>query len=189
MLEQLLRNEFGLTYQVGMLFDAEKEIGLKGKRVLEIGGALPKKLVLDHIGAKVWVGIEKQDFYKEIGGCRDSGHIISFSDYDKILDYAVVDDYAENMSDSFSEKFDAIVSFAAFEHINRLPAVLIKMHKALRPGGKLYSIYSPIWPCHCGHHLHRVVDKAGNCFITGDCPIPPFGHLLMTPPQIRFQMR
>ena len=64
------------------------------------------------------------------------------------------------------------------------------MYRALRPGGMLFTMYSPVWSAHDGHHLSPIKDKIGRRFSSAqrECPIPPFGHLLMSPPQLYRQL-
>jgi hypothetical protein len=59
-----------------------------------------------------------------------------------------------------------------------------KMFHALRPGGRLFSLFSPIWSAHDGHHLPQIQDLAGNQYHFGNSPIPPWGHLLMRPMEL-----
>ena len=39
--------------------------------------------------------------------------------------------------------FDRIFSIASFEHVHTLGLALEKMHAALAPGGKLFTMFSP----------------------------------------------
>ena len=80
--------------------------------------------------------------------------------------------------------FDVVFSIAAFEHIAKLPQALDKMFQALRPGGRLFSLFSPIWSAHDGHHLPEMQDAAGRHHNFGHSPIPPWGHLLMRPMEL-----
>jgi hypothetical protein len=41
-----------------------------------------------------------------------------------------------------------------------------------------------VWSAHDGHHLQGVVDKAGRAFTYHNSSIPPWGHLLMRPPEL-----
>ncbi len=67
----LLKEKYGLTYHVPYALEAEKRIGLRGKRVLEVGGTLPRDLVLGELGVAQWVGIEYLGYYDDIGRARD----------------------------------------------------------------------------------------------------------------------
>jgi hypothetical protein len=48
--------------------DADKMIGLRGKRVLEVGGTLFRAFVLADLGAARWIGVECLRYYDDIGG-------------------------------------------------------------------------------------------------------------------------
>jgi ubiquinone/menaquinone biosynthesis C-methylase UbiE len=74
-------------------------------------------------------------------------------------------------------EFDAIVSFAAFEHIQSFDKALEEMFRLLKPGGCLHSSFGPIWSCAWGHHLFlRIEDRVVNFVNT---PLPAYCHLLM----------
>ena len=77
--------------------------------------------------------------------------------------------------------FDIVFSIAAFEHILRMPAALDRIFAALKPGGKVFTMFSPIWSAHDGHHLPKMVDGEGRTFGFSKSPVPPWGHLLMRP--------
>jgi sulfatase maturation enzyme AslB (radical SAM superfamily) len=64
------------------------------------------------------------------------------------------------------------------------PMTLDKIFQALKPGGFLFSMWSPIWSAYNGHHLPTMVDKFGKEMNFGNSPIPPWGHLLMRPPEL-----
>ncbi len=90
----------------------------------------------------------------------------------------------EQLPAALHGQFDAVFSIATFEHIDRMPLALDAMHAALRPGGRLFALFAPIWSAHDGHHLHDVTDQRGRRFNKKRSPIPPWGHLLLTPPEL-----
>jgi hypothetical protein len=47
-----LKTQYGLDYHVEWALRARHDIGLKGKRILEIGGSLPAGFVFEELGAK-----------------------------------------------------------------------------------------------------------------------------------------
>jgi SAM-dependent methyltransferase len=155
--------------------------------VLEIGGSLPRDFVIGDLKAEQWIALEEMDYYNDISNPFDKSNIIELDAVENasdLGDYAVVSGRAEKLTPAFYEKFDVICSIAAFEHIDRMPIALSRMYHSLKPGGRLFTMFSPIWSSRDGHHLHGVTDKKGNTFSFANSPIPPWGHLLMRPPQM-----
>lgn len=52
-----------------------------------------------------------------------------------------------------SDSIDLCASDAVFEHCRDLPAVLAEMHRIVRPGGKIYASYGPLWFGPGGDHF------------------------------------
>lgn len=78
---------------------------------------------------------------------------------------------------------DLIVSISVLEHVRDLDEVLDEAIRVLVPGGYFYAEFGPIWSAIWGHHLWfyhggEVVDWRTH-------PLPPYGHLLMTPVEMR----
>jgi SAM-dependent methyltransferase len=188
----LLAAKHGLSYQVPYVLAAEAAIGLRGKRVLEVGGTLPAGLVLDDLGVERWIGVEAREPFTEeyrltteaIPDHAPVRKLRGFSEPASLARYEVLDGFIEDLPPALEGQFDAIFSIACFEHILRFPSALDSMYRALRPGGKLFTRFAPIWSSHDGHHLPPVVDKAGQRFDFSRSPIPPWGHLLLRPPQL-----
>jgi SAM-dependent methyltransferase len=182
--EENLKLKYELfDHKIPYLLKANQEIDLFGKSVLEVGGSLPAGLVLEDIGAKQWTAIEEIDYWNEISAELPTNNIspIETAKYKSTIKYQILTGGIENLPESFYQKFDVIFSIATFEHIAKLPDALDKMYKALRPGGKVFSLFSPIWSAHDGHHLTDVYDEYGNFYYFGKSPIPPWSHLLMRP--------
>jgi SAM-dependent methyltransferase len=110
--------------------------------------------------------------------------LATLADPTSLARYEVLDGFMEDLPPALEGQFDAVFSIATFEHILRFPTALDCMYRALRPGGRLYTKFAPIWSSHDGHHLPPVMDKAGRRFDFGQSPIPPWGHLLLRPPQL-----
>lgn len=72
--------------------------------------------------------------------------------------------------------FDFAFSVAVTEHIHELAIHLQETHNILRRGGRYAYWQSPFWSCSMGHHYKHWMP---------DCPIPHYGHLYMTPAEIR----
>ncbi len=190
-----LRESHGLDYQVAHLATADAIAGIRGKRVLEVGGSLPAELVLGEFGAKQWVGIVKRDWRHrprrpgepvsearaEIDRAAQLGDIADAQD---LCEHQVLAGAVEDIPDTLAGHFDLIFSTAAFEHFLNFPAALDSMYRALRPGGQLFAMVGPIWSANDGHHLPPITDKSGVEMDFHSSPIPPWGHLLMRPPEL-----
>lgn len=185
-----LQQEYGLSYHIDYAFFAEQLVGLKGKRVLEVGGSLPERFVINDLSAKQWLGLEETDYWAETLSTGQvlgtpptlSGdkHYFSQAMPEDLGSYRVCYGRIEDLPSALEGYFDVVFSIAAFEHIARLPLALDKMHRALKPAGKLFSLFAPIWSSYNGHHLPEIVDKSGNHWNFGNSPIPPWGHLFLS---------
>lgn len=196
--ETILRfeQELGLTYHVSYALEAQKTVPFKDQRILEVGGCLPSELVIDYFGAAQWIGIEELSYWDEqpnqpdvhFGSPPDRskllGPLSEASAPDTLPTHGCLSGRVDDSPAAFNGAFDAIFSIAAFEHILNFPVALDAMFRCLRPGGKLFTMYSPIWSALDGHHLPRLVDKSGQVIDFHTPFIPPWGHLLMRPPQM-----
>lgn len=189
-----LQTAFGLSYHIPYALSAEALVGLKGKDVLEVGGSLPARFVLEELGVRRWVSIEEMDYWRE---STATGHqqgtppvvtpnipVTEVKAIDSLGSHAVLHGRIENLPPSLHGQFDVIFSIAAFEHIDRMPQALKAMFQALRPDGAVFTMYSPIWSSHDGHHLPKIADSHGNLFDFSNSPIPRWGHLTMRPPEL-----
>lgn len=185
-----LQQQYGLSYHIDYALLAEQLVGLKGKRVLEVGGSLPAGFVCDELAAAQWVAVEETDYWAET---LSTGHVLgtpprlggdkkyfSQATAEDLEPYRVCYGRIEELPVALEGCFDVVFSIAAFEHIAKLPLALDKMYRALGPAGKLFSLFAPIWSAYNGHHLPEIVDKAGNHFNFASSPIPPWGHLLLS---------
>lgn len=188
------RRRHRLSYHVPYALEAETAVGLCGKSVIEIGGSLPEEFVREGLGARCWIAIEEMAYWHEVrasGGTQGSPpaapvarRIAAASPADLAAGYGVFAGRAEELPPALQGRFDAAFSIAAFEHIDRLALTLDGIHSALRPGGRLFAMFSPIWSAHDGHHLPEIRDRSGRQFNFGSSPIPPWGHLLLRPPEL-----
>ena len=76
-----------------------------------------------------------------------------------------------------SESVDLAMSLSTFEHFQDGAAVLRDIHRALRPGGRFFVSFQPVWTSSTGHHLHHLESVARL--------IPDWAHLLWTPASMR----
>jgi len=190
--EQILeiQAKYNLTYHVDFAKHADAIVGLKGQRVLEVGGSLPREFVFDVINAAEWTAIEQREYWDEVlktgnvtGTPPTLGNVMEISkvseQYRNIDRYRLHFGSIETLPDSLNSSFDRIFSIAAFEHIARLPEALEQMYKALVPGGKLFSLFAPIWSSQHGYHLPDITDLSG--VVWGMKSLPEWSHLLMHP--------
>ena len=186
-----LCQRYELSYHVPYALHAESEVGLRGKRVLEVGGSLPSEFVLDVLGASQWVCIQATEWFRETR--REN----QFSTDEQILEieaveassqlgrYSVLLGSVETLPPCLYGQFDVVFSIATFEHILRLGRALEAMAAALTSEGRLFTMFSPVWTSFNGHHIPDVVDKSGQLFGFGtNCPIPPWAHLYWRPDQM-----
>lgn len=190
------QSRFNLTYHIPFAYRCQQIVGFEGKDILEVGGSLPKEFVFEYLKVSSWSAIEAPDyeaFLQDVKGTPHQGSVIhrlpnisklGFQNQ-RLEDYNLFFAYAEDLPLEHYNKYDLIFSLSAFEHIQKFPQALEKMYLALKPSGKLFSMFSPIWSAHDGHHLPNVVDQQGTEFnFYKNNPIPPWGHLLMRPPEL-----
>jgi len=86
---------------------------------------------------------------------------------------------AEDIPDEF-QNFDLCVSCCSFEHIKYFPTVLKRIFNVLKPGGRLFSKFAPIFSSYCGSHFQ--LNPLGIPLRFNDVgkQIPPYIHLLMS---------
>jgi SAM-dependent methyltransferase len=137
---------------------ARKRAGCEGRRVLEVGGALPRENALA-TGAAAWIG----------------GYPGAKPVSDGAYEVRAFDARALPFED---ESFDVVFSSCAFEHINELDVALAEMQRVLRPGGALVTLFAPIWSYAVGHHLWEL-DASGRRMMFMDPLLPHFAHLLL----------
>lgn len=185
---------FGLSYHVGYAFNCARTVSFAGKDVLEVGGSLQPAFVFDVLNAKTWTAMETPEYEEALAGADGLTHegtllhkdtqIIPNKGYPAPFGerYNFLLANIEDLPECYHEKYDLIFSIATFEHVQKMPAALDRMYRALKPGGKLFSLFSPIWSAYDGHHLPGIIDAAGAP--VDRSIIPPWGHLLASPPEM-----
>ncbi len=195
---EFCKQKFQLSYHVDFVFECYQTVGFQGKDVLEVGGSLPEGFVLDYLGAKSWSCLENPEYdlsLMEVGGGWQQAsafkgmsptNLADFSFENRSLGrYNLFLAKIEDLPNQHYGKYDLVFSIAAFEHIHKLPQALEKMYLALKPGGKLFSMFAPIWSSRYGHHLPTLTDKSGRTIDRDkNSLIPPWGHLIMRPPEL-----
>ena len=142
-----------LEYHLPYLKQFCSEYDIRGKDILEVGGAMPSEIVIDFLQANSWTCVE-DPMYDQVLGMVGNQQTISEAKNNKR--YKVMLKNIEDLDISFNNTFDCIFSIACFEHVSRLSEALNKMWSVLKPGGRLFSMFSPIWSCYDGHHLYHL---------------------------------
>lgn len=155
-------DNYGLMdYHINFFNKLTSCINLSDKVVLEIGGSnYPVELVIQESGAKKWVCVDKPWIYNLQAKDAHFKKISIFNFGEITLDNALNDNdfvlfnnYAENITEDFFDKFDICVSNCAFEHIRMLPVVLDMIFHSLKKEGILFTEFAPFWSNICGNHL------------------------------------
>ena len=145
-------------------YGMNRKLGVEGKDVLEVGGRLPRRFV-EAAKPTGWTCV---DLLIEEEVNEGSFRLIP-------------GDAAEiPLAD---ESVDLVFSSSAFEHISNLGSALAEMARVLRPGGSVYSDFSPIWSSAHGHHLRsraRDALRAARMW-----PPPTWFHLTKTRREMR----
>jgi len=181
--EQYLRDNFQLSYHIPYLDACAQRIPLWNLDVLEIGGSLPASLVIDHLGCNSWTAVEAPSYDEELGEANQFHRNLAEKQRLLELGQRYRHNYcnAEDLGDDHLNQYDLIFSIACFEHINRLPLALEKMLQYLKPGGKLFTMHSPIWSAFDGHHLPvGIPDRFDKQFPQQNYIFRPWGHLLQS---------
>ena len=97
---------------------------------------------------------------------------------------AITVDIREAIKVIGEESIDGIFGINILEHIKDLPTAVAAMRKLLRSGGFFLLHGHPIWTSERGHHLLVNADNRGYRFSDESNPIPPWGHLYMTEPEM-----
>jgi len=177
------QQEFKLSYHLNYLEVCRQRISLQGLDVLEVGGAMPASLVIDHLGCNSWTGVEAPGYDEELGVANQFHRNAGDRDQQQLHQgrYRHIYRNIEDIESDHFGQYDLIFSIACFEHIARLPLALEVMHRCLRPGGKLFTMHSPIWSAFDGHHLPIGIPERFDCDDSAREQIfGPWGHLLQT---------
>ncbi len=143
----------------------EEKPSFQEAKVLEVGCGLGSlSLDIAKAGASKVIGLDLNT--------RD----IEFAQTNLVQNYTQLQDkikfIAINLRDYPEENFDFIVSKDSFEHILDLEVLLQEITKRLKPGGKLYAGFGPLWHSPFGFHGNLHGWNFSNKY--------PWGHLLVS---------
>jgi len=173
-------------YHLRHLCWASKFLKPQGKRILEIGGRLPPRLIEDFLQPEQWVSVEYVPYYQELNATlpRDLVPMSPRLDPECLGQFEAVSGAAEDIPESWAGCFDGIFSVACFEHVNRLPEALTRMYACLKSkSGRLYSGFSPTWSSATGYHWSGSFPEESNNANIGEL-VGPWGHLLYGPAKL-----
>ena len=137
-------------------------IDLKGKKILEVGCGNGKNLraLADQYHPEMIIGIDiNLDSWWKVNDVKGENWEIKEGD---VLSLDFPDNY-----------FDGVISVATFEHILDIPKALSEIKRVLKPFGRFYTEFAPIWTSIIGHHYDFWISKEKAQLI------PPWGHLYM----------
>ncbi|AII42044.1 hypothetical protein KR100_01310 [Synechococcus sp. KORDI-100] len=180
---QYFQQTFTLSYHLSYLQVCQQCLSLRGLDVLEVGGALPASLVIDHLRCNSWTAVEAPSYDQELGSANQFHRNTQDQAYQQkyVTSYRHLYLDIESIPEEHYGQYDLIFSIACFEHIHRLPQALQVMHRCLKPGGKLFTMHSPIWSAFDGHHLPIAIPSRFAEPKNTLCPIfQPWEHLLLS---------
>ncbi|MCL2046627.1 MAG: class I SAM-dependent methyltransferase [Oscillospiraceae bacterium] len=146
--------------------ETQEFINFNNKKVLEIGCGNGNALkFIAHVGHPEYiVGIDRYlNSWWNLGESENYNWSIKNGD-------------AENLEFENST-FDVVISYFSFEHIGNTKKALSEIRRVLKPNGRFYTIFAPIWTSVSGHHFVQEKDDTWN--INHLRLIPPWGHLYM----------
>lgn len=190
-MHETLFRSFGLDYHCLHLKEAIARCGsFEGKRVFEIGGCLPREIVIDHYKAAQWIGIDLPDYWKESGDPNPSARVrvkrMPLRDFSTIaeIDHLCLEGDIARLPPSYDSQFDFVFSTSALEHVSDIRRTLSSAARILRSGGKFFAVAMRLWLSSTGHHLPTIL-KDGKPFELEEPPIPPWAHLYMSPEELQ----
>lgn len=137
-------------------------VGFSGKDVLEVGGCVTPDLIAPFV-PKSWTSID-------INPRRFEGKENSPKEFFSHKQMSVTNlKFPDN-------SFDRIFSVNCFEHVDDMEKAFSEMHRVLRPGGMLFTIFGPIWSSPVGHHTW--VEHDGVLYHFGKQVFPDWYHLI-----------
>jgi len=156
-----------MPYQQQCLDTISQFTTFSGKKILEIGGDIPRNVAnkLIELGAsEVWsINVDERYLDQDIVNV----HIRNLSAYE-------IERYFGN------SVFDIVFGIAVLEHMEDIQSLVDAIKAVSRLGGMVYLQGGPFWTCCHGHNLVYFVDGRLYAF-TGDNPVPDWLHLLQEP--------
>lgn len=150
-----IKKRFGLSYQVDALDRCDEWIGLAGRRVLEVGGALPAELVVDYYKVRSWVSVDDRSGYARLTGVTATDHPTMTPNLVPPEEgWFAYDGRCNDLPRGFERRFDVAFCIATLEHVAGVPRFLDRLSAALIPGGAAMLLVGPVWSGWRGYHVY-----------------------------------
>ena len=138
-------------------------VGFSGKDVLEVGGCSTPQLV-ETFSPKSWTAVDINP--KRFDGKDHISKNVEFTSHEMSATALKFE----------GNSFDRAFSVNCFEHIDDMEKALSEIHRVLRPGGLLFTIFGPIWSAPVGHHTW--IEHEGGFYHFGNNVFPDWHHLI-----------
>ena len=138
---------------------------IHGKKVLEVGGSTPPKVVCAY-SPNEWTSVNLDA--RAVTSANEEARELKSVNYSAMCDDIRTLDRTGH--------YDLIYSVNAFEHIHNLDTALDRMFFALMQGGYLFTMFGPIWSSDVGHHL-SIRTENGHELNFFDGVLSPWEHL------------
>jgi len=155
------------NYHRNIILELHKNISLREKRILDVGGCNIPAEFMKSLGVKQFVCMDPISKwwsfhagggqYVQIPEMLNGKKVYSRGDItpSRLDEFSfILDDDIENINQLFFNYFDIIISISTFEHVTDLRRSLDNIYRYLRTGGVLHSQYEPIFSSPVGHHLY-----------------------------------
>ena len=145
-------------------------VGFSGKDVLEVGGCSTPQMV-ETFSPKSWTAIDINP--KRFDGKDYVSKNVEFASHEMSATALKFED----------NSFDRAFSVNCFEHIDDMETALSEIHRVLRPGGLLFTIFGPIWSAPVGHHTW--IEHDGKFYHFGSNVFPDWHHLIKSREELK----
>ena len=143
-------------YNFTNLFCFHVQSNIKGKNFLEVGGFLPKEIVIDLFQVDSYLSIEGEEYVNQFELVSETYYEKSDSKDDNHRQ--IIADIESVSPERLPVKFDRVFSVACFEHIHDLESALERISSLMSKEGILYTYFAPIYS-HFSLGDHGVIDR------------------------------
>jgi SAM-dependent methyltransferase len=155
---------------------ADRAVGLRHRRVLEVWGCSPVDMVVNYAPAS-WECVNLDT--NAVADFNSAAGMVGLNGFSaKLEDIAKLD---------VGEAYDIAYSINAFEHVRDIRTAFKSIYRSLVPGGHLFTLFGPLWSSDVGHHLSVCADNGAELNFN-DGILAPWEHLLSSPAAIRTRL-